>query len=181
VLHNKTPFDIENENRKLKTRFELVDQKKVLVLERRSQYENFWRENVNGQNNEEKNRGADKMSDEEIVDMCMPLLEEAQMEWGTVFINAYQLWGMLNKSNIAFCERMRKLYGNEVGEGAGQRATPVVRISQALSRSKIIQRHYMDGRLAKFTIGGKDIVPANIYNIFRLIGPDESGTGDENR
>ncbi len=133
------------------------------------------------ENDEEKSSSADKVSDEEIVDICMPVLEDAQREWGTVFLNAYQLWGMLNESNLAFCERMRERYGNEVGEGAGKRVTPVVRISQALSRSEGIDCHYMDGRLSKFRIGDKDIVPAHIYDIFRLSGTNESGTGDENR
>lgn len=48
-LHNRTAFDVENSDRQLKTRHELVEQKKVLVLERRCQYEQFWRKNVNAQ------------------------------------------------------------------------------------------------------------------------------------
>jgi len=134
---------------------------------------------VNAQNDEEKSSSAGNVSDEEILDICMPLLKGAQREWGTVFLNAYQLWGMLNESNVAFCERMQEHYGNEVGEGAGERVTPVVRISQALSRSEKIQRYYMDGRLSKFRIGDKDIVPATVYNIFRIRETGESPGNDE--
>lgn len=43
TLHNRTVFDVTG-----KTRDELVAQKKVLVISRRSEYERFWEEHVRG-------------------------------------------------------------------------------------------------------------------------------------
>ena len=109
------------------------------------------------------------VTDKEIVQACLPILRDAQKEWGTVFLNAYQIWSLLNEKDTSFCKQMKESYGKDVGEGAGERVTPVVRISQALSRSKEIERYYMDGRFTKFKIGDKDIEPGYpIYNIFRL-------------
>jgi len=109
------------------------------------------------------------VTDEEIVKACMPILQDAQKEWGTVFLNAYQIWGVLNEKNSPICEQLRESYGKDVGRGAGERFTPVVRISQALSRSRQIEHYYMDGRLTKFRIGNEDIEPGYpIYDIFRL-------------
>lgn len=51
-LHNKTVFDVENANGALKNQTQLVDQKKILVLERRNQYKEFWEENIQSQNGE---------------------------------------------------------------------------------------------------------------------------------
>ena len=42
ALHNKTKFDIIG-----KSSQEIIDQKKPLVLERRGEYKDFWKENVN--------------------------------------------------------------------------------------------------------------------------------------
>ena len=109
------------------------------------------------------------VTDEEIVEWCMPVLKDAQKEWGTVFLNSYQLWAILNERGGPICERLRESYGGSVGAGAGTPFTPVVRISQALSRSKKIEHHYMDGRFTKFRIGNKDIAPGYpVYDIFRL-------------
>ncbi len=175
VLHNKTVFDLENADGKLKSKTELIEQKKILVLERRNQYKEFWIKNVKSQNDEKKNRNSDMVTDKEIVEACMPILKNAQKEWGTVFLNAYQIWGILNNKENSFCKQMREAYGNEVGEGAGERVTPVVRISQALSRSKKIEHYYMDGMLTEFRIGDKDIKPAYIYDVFRLQADDKLG------
>ena len=114
------------------------------------------------------------VTDEEIVIACMSILPDAQKEWGTVFLNAYQIWGILNEKNSPICEQLRESYGNGVGEGAGERFTPVVRISQALSRSKKTEHYYMDGRLTKLRIGNEDIEPAYIYDIFRLRENDKA-------
>ena len=40
-LHNKTTFDVAG-----KSRAELIEQKRPLVLERRREYEHFWKEKV---------------------------------------------------------------------------------------------------------------------------------------
>lgn len=115
------------------------------------------------------------VTDKEIVEACMLILQDAQKEWGTVFLNAYQIWGVLNEKNSPICERLRESYGKDVGRGAGERVTPVVRISQALSHLKQIEHYYMDGRLTKFRIGNKDIEPGYpIYNIFRLRENDKT-------
>lgn len=109
------------------------------------------------------------VSDKEIVEACMPILKDAQKEWGTVFLNAYQIWSLLDEKDESFCKQMKESYGKDVGEGAGERVTPVVRISQALSRSDKIEHYYMDGRLTKFNIGDKDIEPGYpVFDIFRL-------------
>ena len=109
------------------------------------------------------------VTNEEIVKACISILQDARKERITVFLNAYQIWGVLNEKNSPICEQMRESYGKDVGRGAGERVTPVVRISQALSHSKQIEHYYMDGRLTKFRIGNKDIEPGYpIYDIFRL-------------
>ena len=109
------------------------------------------------------------VTDKEIVEACMPILEDAQKEWGTVFLNAYQIWNILNEQGAPICVRLKESHGPDVGAGAGTRFTPVVRISHALTRSKKIERCYMDGRFAKFRIGEQDIEPGYpIYDIFRL-------------
>ncbi|GAH19884.1 unnamed protein product, partial [marine sediment metagenome] len=86
----------------------------------------------------------------------------------------YQIWGFLNEKNSPICEQLRESYGKDVGRGAGERVTPVVRISQALSHSKQIEHYYMDGRLTKFRIANEDIEPAYIYDIFRLCENDKT-------
>jgi len=117
----------------------------------------------------DKNWRLPVVSDKEIVEACMAILENAQKEWDTVFLNAYQIWAILNEEDSPICKRLRASYGDGVGEGAGARVTPVVRISQALSRSEKIERYYMDGRFTKFRIGERDIEPGYpIYDIFRL-------------
>ena len=109
------------------------------------------------------------VTDEEIVKACMPILEDARKEWGTVFLNAYQIWSILNEQGDPICVRLKESYGDSVGAGAGTPYTPIVRISQALSHSEKIEHYYMDGRLTKFRIGGKDIEPGYpVYDIFRL-------------
>ena len=109
------------------------------------------------------------VTDKEIVEACMPILKHAQKEWGTVFLNAYQIWAILKEKNAPICQQLQESHGSSVGAGAGTRFTPVVRISQALSRLDKIMRYYMDGRFTKFRIGDKDIEPGYpIYNIFRL-------------
>jgi len=114
------------------------------------------------------------VTDDEIVKACMSILQDAQKEWGTVFLNGYQIWGVLNEKNSPICEQLRESYGDNVGEGAGERVTPVGRISHALSRSKKIEHRYMDGRLTKFRIGNEDIEPSYIYDIFRLRENDKA-------
>ena len=109
------------------------------------------------------------VTDNEIVEACMPILEDAQKEWGTVFLNSYQLWAILNEKSDPICQQLQESHGANVGAGAGTPFTPVVRISQALSRSEKIEHYYMDGRLTKFKIGDKDIEPGYpVYDIFRL-------------
>jgi hypothetical protein len=109
------------------------------------------------------------VTDEEIVKACMPILEDAQKEWGTVFLNAYQIWAILNEQGNQICARLKESHGDSVGAGAGTPYTPVVRISHAMSRADNIERYYMDGRFTKFRIGGKDIDPAYpVFDIFRL-------------
>lgn len=109
------------------------------------------------------------VTDKEIVEGCMPILRDAQKEWGTVFLNAYQIWSILNEQGDPICVRLKESHGGSVGKGAGTPFTPVVRISQALSRSEKIERYYMDGRFTKFRIGEQDIEPGYpIYDIFRL-------------
>jgi len=109
------------------------------------------------------------VTDKEIVEACMPILRDAQKKWGTVFLNAYQMWAILNEENNPICVGLRESYGDGVGEGAGTRFTPVVRISQALSRSEKIEHYYMDGMFTKFRIDDKDIEPGYpVYDIFRL-------------
>ena len=104
----------------------------------------------------------------------MSILQDARKERITIFLNAYQIRSVLNEKNSPICERLRESYGNGVGEGAGERFTPVVRISQALSRSKKTEHYYMDGRLTKLRIGNEDIEPAYIYDIFRLRENDKA-------
>ena len=109
------------------------------------------------------------VTDKEIVEACMPILKDAQKEWGTVFLNAYQIWCILNEKSDPICERLRESHGARVGAGAGTTFTPIVRISQALSRSEEIEHYYMDGRLTKFRIDDEDIEPGYpVYDIFRL-------------
>lgn len=109
------------------------------------------------------------VTDEEIVEACMPILRDAQKEWDTVFLNAYQIWGILNEESAPICKQLEESHGDSVGAGAGVPFTPVVRISQALSRSEKIEHYYMDGRLTKFRIGNKDIEPGYpVFDIFRL-------------
>lgn len=109
------------------------------------------------------------VTDKEIVEACMPILKDAQKEWDTVFLNAYQIWSILNEKSELICERLQESYGDNVGAGAGTPFTPVVRISLALSRSDKIERYYMDARFTKFRIGDKDIEPGYpVYDIFRL-------------
>jgi hypothetical protein len=107
--------------------------------------------------------------DEEIVEACTPILKDAQKKWGTIFLNAYQIWSMLNEKSDPICEQLQESHGANVGEGAGTPFTPVVRISHALSRSDKIERYYMDARFTKFVIGEKTVEPGYpIYDIFRL-------------
>ena len=109
------------------------------------------------------------VTDKEIVEACMPILKDAQKEWDTVFLNAYQILGILNKKSVPICKQLEESHGPNVGAGAGRPFTPVVRISHALSRSEKIEHHYMDGRFTKFRIGDEDIEPGYpIYDIFRL-------------
>jgi len=109
------------------------------------------------------------VSDKEIVEACMVILEDAQKEWGTLFLNAYQIWNILNEQGAPICVRLKESHGPDVGAGAGRPFTPVVRIAHALSRSEKIERYYMDGRFTKFRIGDKTIEPGYpIYDIFRL-------------
>lgn len=109
------------------------------------------------------------VTDKEIVEACMPILEDAQKEWDTVFLNAYQIWSILNEKSDPVCEPLQESHGDSVGEGAGTPFTPVVRISHALSRSDKIERYYMDARFIKFVIGDKTVEPGYpICDIFRL-------------
>lgn len=110
------------------------------------------------------------VTDKEIVEACMPILEDAQKEWGTVFLNAYQIWSIFNEQGDPICVRLKESHGDSVGAGAGTPYTPVVRISHALSRSEDkIMHYYMDGRFTKFRIGSKDIEPGYpVYDIFRI-------------
>lgn len=107
------------------------------------------------------------VTDKEIVEACMPILEDAQKEWGTVFLNAYQIWAILNEKSDPICKRLEESYGGSVGAGAGTPYTPVVRISHALSRSDKIEHYYMDGRFTKFRIAEEDVEPGYpVYDIF---------------
>ena len=109
------------------------------------------------------------VTDKEIIEACMPILKDAQKEWDTVFLNAYQIWAILNEKNHPICEKLQESHGRNVGAGAGTHFTSVVRISQALSRSDKIKRYYMDGRFTKFKVGDKDVEPGYpVYDIFRL-------------
>jgi hypothetical protein len=158
---------VEDGDGKLRSRAALVEQKRMLVLERRALREDFWRLNVQCQETRDE-KGYDMVGDEEILNVCMPVLQGLEKEWGTVFISAYQLWALLNEKDIAFCEKMQEAYGSEVGEGAGRHVTPVLRISHALTRSDKVERCYADGRACKFSIGDKDVVPSSVYDVFRL-------------
>lgn len=109
------------------------------------------------------------VTDKEIVEACMPVLKNAQKDWGTIFLNAYQIWAVLNEKSEPICQRLRESHGSDVGVGAGTPFTPVVRISQALSRSERVKHYYMDARFTKFIIGDQDVKPGYpIYDIFRL-------------
>jgi alpha-ketoglutarate-dependent taurine dioxygenase len=109
------------------------------------------------------------VTDKKIVEACMPILGDAQKEWDTVFLNAYQIWAILNDKNAPICEQLQESHGDSVGTGAGTPFTPVVRISHALSRSDKIERYYMDARFTKFVIGDKTVEPGYpICDIFRL-------------
>jgi len=109
------------------------------------------------------------VTDKEIIEACMPVLKDAQKEWGTVYLNAYQIWAVLNDKNAPICEQLQESHGANVGEGAGTPFTPVVRISHALSRSDKIKRCYMDARFTKFVIGDRIVEPGYpICDIFRL-------------
>jgi hypothetical protein len=109
------------------------------------------------------------VTDKEIVEACMPILKDAQKEWDTVFLNAYQIWGILNEKSAPICKQLEESHGANVGAGAGTPFTPVVRISQAPSRSDKITRYYMDGRFTKFKIGDKYIEPGYpVFDIFCL-------------
>ncbi len=99
----------------------------------------------------------------------MPILRDAQKEWDTVFLNAYQIWAILKGKNAPICQQLQESHGSSVGAGAGTRFTPVVRISHALSRSHKIERYYMDARFTKLVIGDKTVEPGYpVYDIFRL-------------
>ena len=109
------------------------------------------------------------VNDKEIIEACMPVLKDAQKEWGTIFLNAYQIWSILNEKGEPICDQLQESHGANVGEGAGTPFTPVVRISHALSRSDKIERYYMDARFTKFVIGNNTVEPGDpICNIFRL-------------
>jgi hypothetical protein len=109
------------------------------------------------------------VTDKEIVEVCFPILKDAQKDWGTMFLSAYQIWVLLLDRDDPICKDLKRAHGGKVGAGAGRPFTPVVRIAHALSRSEKIEHHYMDGRFTKFTIAGKDVGPGYpIYNIFRL-------------
>jgi len=45
-LHNRTVFDVQDTNGNLKSRTELIEQKKLRILERRNEYKKFWEEHV---------------------------------------------------------------------------------------------------------------------------------------
>jgi len=108
------------------------------------------------------------VTDKEIVEVCMPILKDAQKEWGPEFLSAYQIWAILTKTNAPICQKLQESHGANVGAGAGTRFTPVLRISHALSRADNIQRYYMDARFTRFRIGGKDIEPG--YPVFDIFG-----------
>lgn len=105
------------------------------------------------------------ISQERIVEVCMPILENARHHDTSerherVFLTAYQIYELLDKEGSPLCrELIDECDGDFRGKGAGSYDGPAKRIAQALGRNPNIETQYIDTcflRVGKHTPSGED-------------------------
>ena len=87
------------------------------------------------------------VSDQQIVFACHPILEgigfHPEIPTERIFVNAYQLWLLLEQDNPDFCQELERSYGTAKGKGGGAPIGPIQRIAQALGRCSTVETRYM--------------------------------------
>jgi len=90
------------------------------------------------------------ISDLQIIEACRVILaavEHHQTERRERrFLNAYQIWLLLESGNLMFCQQLEQVYGFAKGKGGGNNVGPIQRIAQALGRCSDVETQYMDTR-----------------------------------
>ena len=87
------------------------------------------------------------VSDQQIIAACSPILESVayhpENAGERIFLNAYQLWLMLEQVNPDICRELEHSYGTAKGKGGGHSVGPIQRIAQALGRCADVETRYM--------------------------------------
>ncbi len=87
------------------------------------------------------------VSDQQIIIACSPVLEAVDYHpenaGERIFLNAYQIWMLLERDNPNFCRELERSYGTAKGKGGGDVVGPIQRIAQALGRCPNVETRYM--------------------------------------
>ncbi|MGD1041693.1 MAG: hypothetical protein ABR913_01370 [Sedimentisphaerales bacterium] len=87
------------------------------------------------------------ISDQQIVAACSPVLESVayhpENASERIFLNAYQIWLLLEQDNPDLCRELEHSYGTAKGKGGGHSVGPIQRIAQALGRCPNVETRYM--------------------------------------
>jgi hypothetical protein len=87
------------------------------------------------------------VSDQQIVAACCQVLERVayhpENAHERIFLNAYQIWLLLEQDNPDFCRELEHSYGTAKGKGGGDSIGPIQRVAQALGRCPSVETRYM--------------------------------------
>lgn len=112
-----------------------------------------------------------KVTHEEIYQACLPVLEkvgyhDTSERHERRFLNSYQIYELLTKINLVFCQVLIKACRGEfLGKNAGSNIGPAQKIGQALGRNQNIETQYIDVR--SMAIAGNEATGEDC-GIFRL-------------
>jgi len=113
------------------------------------------------------------LNDEDILNACLPILQnnaKITESQDRCFLTAYQIWIRLISQGHRICGDLRNSYGDGVGAGAGAHVGPAQRMAQALARSPVVEKFYIDTMYLWFEPPhGGGFGPSQLYcGIFRL-------------